>query len=198
MQGQVPVFPFPQGMAEAFAFLCYSAMVAALGPAEAAGNRTIDEGAGIPTTESHVLSYKAANWIFNVIREQHIVLEEKGIAEEEKLLETEIKAIVDKVLEIGDGDIAVGTIKAVDLGIIDNPFCPNMHLKGKALGIRDYNGLCRYLDFGNLPLPSEVKEFHRQKVAERAEKEGRKMDYDVLIQDLWAFSEGHIKGLPDK
>ena len=190
--GQIPVFPFPQGMGEAFAFLCYGAMVAALAPAEAAGNRTIDEGAGIPTKESHVLSYRAAKWIFNVIREQKIELDQAQINLEEKILDMEIRAIIDKTLEVGDGDIVAGVIKAVDSGLIDNPFCPNIHLKGNALGIRDNQGSCRYIDFGNLPIPEEAKEFHRQKIAEREKAQGRKMNYRIIIDDLWAFSKGHI------
>lgn len=195
LEGQIPVFPYPQGMGEAFAFLCYGAMVAALAPAEAAGNRTIDEGAGIPTKESHVLSYKAAQWIFSVVREQKIELDEKQIHIEENILEMEIRAIMDKLLEIGDGDIVVGTIKGVELGMLDIPFCPNIHLKGNVLGVRDVKGACRYLDFGNLPIPQEAKDFHLEKVAEREKAEGRKMDYRVLVEDLWAFSKGHIKGV---
>ena len=196
IDGQIPLFPYPQGMGEAFAFLCYGAMVATLAGAEAAGNRTIDEGGGVPTKESHALSYRAAKWIFDVVREQKIELEEKEIAIEENILEMEIRAIIDKLLEIGDGDIAVGAIKGVELGIIDSPFSPNIHMKGNVLGVRDNKGVCRYLEFGNLPIPKEAKQFHRQKVAEREKAEGRKMDYHVVIEDLWAMSKGHIKGNP--
>ena len=113
-------------------------------------------------------------------------------AREEKILDMEIRAIIDKTLEVGDGDIVAGVIKAVDSGLIDNPFCPNIHLKGNALGIRDNQGSCRYIDFGNLPIPEEAKEFHRQKIAEREKAQGRKMNYRIIIDDLWAFSKGHI------
>jgi methylaspartate mutase epsilon subunit len=64
------------------------------------------------------------------------------------------------------------------------------------LCIRDNKGACLYLDFGNLPIPEEVKEFHREKVAEREKAEGRKMDLRVVIEDFWAFSKGKIKGEP--
>ena len=65
------------------------------------------------------------------------------------------------------------------------------------LGIRDKDGACRYLDFGNLPIPEDIKDFHRQKVAEREKAEGRKMDYYASIEDFWAISKGRLKGLPD-
>ena len=98
------------------------------------------------------------------------------------------------ILELGDGDVAVGYEKGVQTGIIDSPLASNVNLKSKVLGIRDNKGACRYLDFGNLPIPEEVKEFHREKVAEREKAEGRKMDLSVVIEDFWAFSKGKIKG----
>jgi methylaspartate mutase epsilon subunit len=61
-------------------------------------------------------------------------------------------------------------------------------------GIKDGKGAIRYLDFGNLPFPEEVKKFHREKVAEREKAEGRKMDYEVIVQDFWAFSKGQLTG----
>jgi len=78
--------------------------------------------------------------------------------------------------------------------VIDSPFCPNIHVKDNVLGIRDSQGACRYLHFGNLPLPEEIKDFHREKVAAREKAEGRKMDYQVVIDDFWAFSKGKITG----
>ncbi|MFC2003824.1 methylaspartate mutase subunit E, partial [Chloroflexota bacterium] len=84
--------------------------------------------------------------------------------------------------------------RGVQTGVIDSPLCGNVHVKGDVLGIRDNNGACRYLGFGNLPIPEEAKQFHREKVAEREKAEGRKMDYRVAIEDFWAFSKGKIKG----
>ena len=71
------------------------------------------------------------------------------------------------MLELGGGDIAVGTVKAVEAGVLDSPMSINIHAQDKVLGIRDRNGACRYLEFGNLPIPEDIKDFHRQKVAER-------------------------------
>jgi methylaspartate mutase epsilon subunit len=194
LENQIPLFPVPQNMGGAFAYLSYSAMVAALGEAQAVFVRTIDEGAGVPTEEAHALSYASANWILNVVRTQRIKFDIEGMETEERITEAEVRAILEKVLEFGDGDIIVGSIKAVEAGVIDSPFCPNIHVKDKVLGIRDSQGACRYLEFGNLPFPEDVKDFHRQKVAERERAEGRKMDYQVVIEDFWAFSKGKIIG----
>ncbi len=191
---QTPLFPVPQGMGGAFAFLCYSAMCGALGKSDTFFVRTIDEGAGVPTTEAHRLSYEAANWILKVMRTQNVELDIKSVKEEEKFFELEVTALMDKIIELGKGDVVVGSLKAVEAGFIDSPFCPNIHVKDLVLGIKDSQGACRYLKFGNLPFSKEIKEFHQAKVAEREKKEGRKMDYDVVVEDFWAFSKGRIIG----
>lgn len=193
---QVPLFPYPQDMGWSFGFLNYSAVVAALAEGEAIYLRTIDEAAGIPVKEAHAVSYWSAKWIFDVVRAQKLNLDNDDIRTEERIAELEIRAIMDKILEFGDGDVAIGYERGVQTGIIDSPLSSNVNLKGNVLGIRDNKGACRYLDFGNLPIPEEVKEFHREKVAERGETERRKMDFHVVVEDFWAFSKGKIKGTP--
>jgi methylaspartate mutase epsilon subunit len=193
---QIPLYPVPLDLGGAFAYLTYTAMVASLAGTECAHVRTVDEGAGVATTEAHQMSYRAAKWIFDVVREQRISLDVKEVETEEKLTETEVRQILDKLFDIGDGDIVVGSIKGVDAGILDSPFSTNIHIKDEVLGVRDVRGACRYLDFGNLPLSKDIKEFHRQKVAEREKIEGKKVDYHTAVKDLWAFSKGKIVGLP--
>ncbi|HTY63801.1 MAG TPA: hypothetical protein VMG30_16250 [Acidobacteriota bacterium] len=191
-----PLFPMPQGMGGAFAYPNYTAVVAALGNAEAVSVRTIDEALGIPTEESHGLSYESTNWLLNVIRGQKVNLEMKEIDEEARIAELEIRAFMNKILEVGNGDVIVGCIKCVEEGFLDSSFSPNKQVRDKVMGIKDCRGAIRYLDFGNLPLPEEVKKFHREKVAEREKTEGRKMDYEAVVQDFWAFSKGRLIGKP--
>lgn len=189
-----PLFPMPQGMGGAFAFPNYTAMVAALGNVEAVSVRTIDEALGIPTEESHALTYESTNWLLNVIRAQKIDLTMKEIDEEAVVAEMEIRALVDKVLEIGDGDVIVGCLKAVEEGFLDSSFSPNKQVRDLVVGVKDCHGAIRWKEFGNLPFPEEVKKFHREKVSEREKAERRKMDYEVLVEDFWAFSKGQLIG----
>jgi methylaspartate mutase epsilon subunit len=188
----IPLFPYPQDMGWAFGFLNYSAMVAAMAEAEGIAIRTIDEGAGIPTKEAHAVSYRSANWIFNVVRQQRINFQLEEISVEERIAEIEIRALLDKIFEVGDGDVAVGLQRAFDLGFMDTPLASNIHIQGKVLGVRDLKGACRYLDFGNLPIPKEAKEFHRDKIAEREMIEGKKLDYHTVVEELWSFSKGRL------
>jgi methylaspartate mutase epsilon subunit len=193
---QTPLFPVAMDMGGAFAYLTYVSMVGALAGANAVDLRSIDEAAGVPTQETHRVSYRAAKWIFDVVREQRIELEMKDVAEEEKVTEIEVRAILDRILNLGDGDIVDGTIKAIESGVLDSPWSPNINVKDRVLGVRDARGACRYLEFGDLPIPNEIKEFHRRKIAEREKLEGRKADYHTAVRDLWSLSKGKIVGIP--
>jgi len=189
---QVPIFPYPQDMGWSFGFLDYSAMVAAMAEAEGVYLRTIDEGAGIPVKEAHAVSYRSANWIFNVVRQQKINFQMEEVRNEERIAEMEIRALLDKVFEVGDGDLAGGLQKAFDLGFMDTPLSSNVHTQGKALGVRDIRGACRYLDFGNLPLPKEAKEYNQEKIAERERIQGKKLDYHTVVEEFWSFSKARL------
>jgi methylaspartate mutase epsilon subunit len=195
---QSPLFPFPQDLGSAFGYIGYTATVAALGEVNVVGMKTVDEAAGVPSMDSHRQSYLAAQWIFGVMEGQEFEVDNAAIRQEEEVAAAEVTAILDKVLEMGAGDIAVGTIKAVEAGVLDSPMSINIHAQDKVLGIRDRNGACRYLEFGNLPIPEEIKDFHRQKVAEREAAEGRTLDYYAAIDDFWAISKGRLKGLPGR
>lgn len=196
LNGQLPLYPVPSEIAECYAYSDYSALVQALSESELMFVRTLDEGLGVPSQDALELSNKSAKWVINVVREQKIHIENKYTTLEEEMSVKSVKAIVDKVLEIGNGDPISGSIKAVEDGILDSPMSPNVNVKDQVMGIRDAQGAIRYLEFGNLPIPEEVKEFHRDKVAERARIEGRKMDYQVAVEDFWAPSRGHLIGKP--
>jgi methylaspartate mutase epsilon subunit len=194
---QSPLFPFPQSMGSAFGYIGFTALTAALGGCDVVSVKTVDEAAGVPSMDSHRESYRAAQWILGVWRDQKLEVDNEAIRKEEEVTTAEVHAILDKVVEMGNGDIAVGTVKAVEAGVLDSPMSINIHAQDKVLGIRDNDGACRYLDFGNLPIPEDIKDFHRQKVAEREKAEGRKMDYYASIDDFWAISKGRLKGVPE-
>jgi len=130
------------------------------------------------------------------LEDQEIEIDNEIIDQEEAVATAEVHAILEKVLELGDGDLVVGTIKAVEAGVLDSPMSINIHAQDKVLGIRDNTGACRYLEFGHLPIPEDIKDFHRQKVAEREKAEGRRLDYYASIEDFWGISKSRLKGLP--
>ena len=65
---------------------------------------------------------------------------------------------------------------------------------GKILPARDIDGKIRILEFGNLAFNDEIKEFHRAKLEERAKKQGRELEIQMVIDDIYAVSEGNLVG----
>ncbi len=104
--------------------------------------------------------------------------------------ERESRAIIEKVLEIGDGDPLTGAVKAYEYGILDNPVANNPRVKAKVMGAKDAQGAVRYLDCGNLPFTKDMVEFHREKIAHREKFMGKQLDYDTIVSDMRALADG--------
>ncbi len=103
------------------------------------------------------------------------------------MIEAEVRAVVDRTFEMGEGDLAVGIVKAMEAGVIDTQFSPYKYLKGEVMVVRDAQGAMRYLNSGNIPLPPEVKEYHRAKLAQRKARGGKKSDVELIIREAtWA------------
>jgi len=116
----------------------------------------------------------------------------KALEAEIEVAEKEVRCIVDRVLELGDGDTVAGTITAVKSGVLDYPFATNVASPCKVMCIKDSDGAIRYLNHGNLPFTKEILEFHRDKIAAREKAKGKKLDYETLVSDLLAVSKGFL------
>ena len=104
---------------------------------------------------------------------------------------------MDKIEELGHGDIAIGTVAGFASGVLDIPFAPNRNNAGKVLPARDNDGAIRILEMGNLPLSNELKAFHREKLEERAKFENRKVSLQMVIDDVSAIEKGFLVGRPE-
>ncbi|MBN2339177.1 MAG: methylaspartate mutase subunit S [Acidobacteria bacterium] len=191
---QSSLFPFPQDIGRAFGYINYTAMVAAMTPLAACSVKTVDEALGVPSIESHVQTYRSAHWIFNMMRQQQFEPDSPAIRQEERMAELAVTAILDRVIEMGDGDVAVGTVRAIEAGVLDSPFSINIYPKDQVLGARDLRGACRYIKYGNLPIPEEVREYNDQKMRERELAEGSRLDMKTSVADFWALAEGAVHG----
>jgi len=186
------LYAFPEDTGRAYGYINYTAMLGALAGLPACSVKTVDEALGVPSIEAHRQTYRSANWIFNVVRQQRFEFSSPEIEREEKITLMAVSAIVEKVMEMGDGDVAIGVVKALKAGVLDCPFSINMHVQDNTLGVRDLTGAVRYLDCGNVPIPEEVLEYHREKIAEREAYEGRKMSYKVSLADFWTLKKGTL------
>ncbi len=191
---QSSLFPFPQDLGNAFGYINYVAMEAAMSDLAACSVKTVDEALGVPSLESHMQTYASANWIFNVVRQQKFEADTAAINQEMRVTELAVSAILDKVLEMGDGDIAVGAVKAVEAGVLDSPFSINIYPKDLCMGARDLEGACRYIDYGNIPIPEEVRKYNDEKIKEREKYEGTKLNFKASMADFWCLAQGKAIG----
>ena len=106
------------------------------------------------------------------------------IAEERKLIRYQTKRIIDTVLELGDNNIGKGAVKAIEEGIIDIPWSPNIYNKNKVVCVRDIDGAIRFYEFSNLPFDSATKEFHQNKISLRETLERESSVFNLLEKDL--------------
>ena len=115
---------------------------------------------------------------------------------EKNIIRRETRSIVDKCFELGGGDIALGVCRGVEAGVLDVPFAPCRFNKGLMLPCRDNEGAVRILNPGNLPFSQELKDFHAEKINERAKSEKRDASFQMVIDDVYAIGKGRLVGRP--
>ena len=123
-------------------------------------------------------------------------LQNKNLEIEKEIIRLETRAIVDKCFELGNGDIAVGVVRAVQAGVIDIPFAPSRFNAGKMLPARDNTGAIRILNSGNMPFTKDILDFHREMIDARAKAEKRNASFQMVIDDVYAISKGRLVGRP--
>ncbi len=182
------VAAFPRDRAQASAMVAMGAMAAHYSGAQNIMIKSLDEGVGLPTNEAQVFSLRETKQVLNILPNQEFP-ENREVEDEKHMLLKEARLIIEKVFELGDGDLAVGCVKALDIGVLDHPFSSNRYIAGKVLPTRDAHGMVRYLDCGNLPFTKEIIEFHREKVNERKRVEKLEKDYQLMLDDVAVFTK---------
>ncbi|MFL0266509.1 methylaspartate mutase subunit E [Candidatus Clostridium radicumherbarum] len=188
---------FPVDEAKAFGLISLGAATAALAGATKVIVKTPHEAIGIPTKEANGQGIRATKMALNLLTGQRLPLS-KELETEIAIIKAETKCMLDKVYEVGNGDLAIGTVKAFANGVIDIPFAPSKYNAGKMMPARDNNGAVRYLQFGNIPLSEELKAYNKKKLEERAKFEGRGISFQMSIDDIFAVGKGVLIGRPEK
>ncbi len=186
---------FPQDESKAFGVISWGAAAAALAGATKVIVKTPHEAMGIPTKEANASGLLTTKQLVTMLRDQVMPLT-KELLDEINSIKMETRAIVDKVFELGNGDIAKGTIAAFASGVLDIPFAPSKFNKGKVLPARDNEGAVRILEMGALPFSQELKDYNRMKIEERAKYERRKVSFQMVIDDIYAIGKGRLVGRP--
>lgn len=187
---------FPQDEAQAFGVISWGAATAALGKATKVIVKTPHEALGVPTKEANAEGLRATKQVINMLKDQSIASSAE-LEMEKEIIKKETKLILDRVYELGKGDWAQGAIRAFESGVLDVPFAPSQFNAGKILPARDNNGAVRFLNFGSLPFSQDIKDFHQEKLAERAKAEGREVSFQMVVDDIYAIGQGMLVGRPN-
>lgn len=185
---------FPQDEAKAFAVISWGSTVAALAHATKVIVKTPHEAMGVPTMEANALGLRCTKQVLSMLQEQSIG--PAALHAESEIITAETRCIVDKCFELGEGDIAKGAVRAFQAGVIDIPFAPSRFNAGKMLPARDNDGAIRIFDTGALPFTTEILQFHKDKINQRARFEKREPSFQMVIDDVYAISKGKLVGRP--
>lgn len=188
---------FPEDESKAYGVISNGAAAARLSGATKVIVKTTHEAIGVPTKEANANAIKATKMVLNLLDGQTLP-DSKELDIEIKQIKAEIKCIMDKVYDLGNGDLAAGTIEAVKQGVIDIPFAPANINMGKMLPARDNQGRIRYLECGNLPFTDEIKAFNKAELQKRADFEGREVSFQMTVDDIFAVGRGNLIGRPEK
>ncbi|MBQ2661532.1 MAG: methylaspartate mutase subunit E [Clostridia bacterium] len=185
---------FPQDEAKAFGVISWGSAAAAIAHATKVIVKTPHEAVGVPTMEANAQGLRCTKQVISMLSDQR--LPESLLKVEKEIIAAETRCILDKCFELGNGDIAVGTVRAIEAGVIDIPFAPSRFNSGKMLPARDNDGAIRMLDIGALPFTQDLVDFNKAKIEERANAEKRKASFQMVIDDVYAISKGRLVGRP--
>ena len=185
---------FPQDEAKAFGVISWGSAAAAIAHATKVIVKTPHEAVGVPTMEANAQGLRCTKQVITMLCDQY--LPESLLSAEMEIIKAETRCILDKCFELGEGDIAVGAVRAFQAGVIDVPFAPSRFNAGKIMPARDNDGAVRMLNIAGLPFTEDLKAFHQKKIAERAKAEKRAVSFQMVIDDIYAISKGRLVGRP--
>lgn len=179
---------WPHDDAQCAALVAYGGTLATIGGAISVTTKSLHEAFGIPTPEANAEGLRVTRMAIYMAR--NIKLDGLPEYEQEKeVIRQEVRAVIDKVLEMGDGDVALGTVRACEAGVLDIPWSPSRSVKSNILPARDIDGYLRILNPGEMPFPKEVLDYHEERLRKRAEKEGVPYDHELAVSSVYELSE---------
>ncbi|MGQ0526357.1 MAG: methylaspartate mutase subunit E [Betaproteobacteria bacterium] len=187
---------WPHDEAQCAALVVYGGTLAAIAGANSVTTKSVHEAFGIPTPEANAEGLRMTRMAIYLARD--IRLDGVRAYEDEKdLIKREVRAIVDKTLEMGEGDVAVGTVRAFEAGVLDVPWSPSRYCRSRILPARDADGCLRIVDPGLMPFPKDVLEVHEEKLRRRAARDGVPFGPDLAVSSVYEMAEPVAKLLPD-
>jgi methylaspartate mutase epsilon subunit len=188
---------WPHDEAQAAALIAYGGTLAAVGGAVSLTTKSTHEAFGIPTPQANAEGLRITRMAIYLAR--GLRLDSMPEFQREcDLIRREVVPVMDKILEMGDGDAALGTIHAAAAGVLDIPWSPNKHVKSRVMPARDADGCLRILDAGDMPFPRDVLEIHAEALRRRAEREGVPFGPDLAVSSVYEISEPLSRLMPSR
>ena len=187
---------WPYDEAQAAALVAQGGSTAAIGGAVSVTTKTVHEAHGIPTPAANADALRITRMAIYLARGLRL----DGLPayeRERELIRAEVRALVDRALEMGDGDAALGTVRAFEAGALDVPWSPNRQVKSRVMPARDADGYLRILDPAGLPLPPAVMAVHEEGLRREARRQGQPFDHELAVQSVYEHSEPLSKLMPD-
>ena len=178
---------FPPDEPRAYAVIVLGGIIAALSGATQVITKSTHEAEGIPTKEANAEGIKATRMAIQLVRARRLP-ESPEVSQEKEIIMKEARSILNKALEMGDGDPVLASLRSIQAGVLDIPWAPNQFVAGKVIPVRDASGAIRYLDHANLPFEPEILAYNTEKIREREHKTGKKIDYKEAIFDITEVS----------
>lgn len=187
---------WPHDDAQSAALVVYGGTLAAIAGAVSVTTKTTHEAFGIPTPQANAEGLRMTRMAIYLARRIRLdALPEFQF--EVELIKREVRPIIDRTLEMGDGDAAVGTVRAFEAGVLDIPWSPNRWCKSRVMPARDADGCLRILDPGLMPFSKEVLEIHEERLKRRAKKEGVPFGPELAVSSVYEISEPLAKLMSD-
>ena len=186
---------WPQDEAQCAALVSYGGTLAAIGGAVSVTTKSTHESYGIPTPNANAEGLRTTRMAIYMAR--HIRLNElPEFQAEADLIRRETRPIIDRVLEMGDGDAALGAVRALEAGALDIPWSPNRFVQSRVMPARDLDGYLRVYDPGEMVFDPDVAEIHTERLMRRAEAEGVPYDQNLAVTSVYEISEPLDRLLP--
>ena len=186
---------WPQDEAQCEALVSYGGTLAAIGGAVSVTTKSSHEAFGIPTPQANAAGLRNTRMAIYLAR--HIRVDSMPeFTTECELIGREVRPVMDKILEMGDGDVAVGTVRACEAGVMDIPWSPSNYLQSRIMPARDADGYLRILDAGDMPIPADVIDIHRANLRRRAERDHLSFDHELAVSSVYEMSEGLDQLIP--
>lgn len=175
--------PFPEDKSRALARIAFDSVTAVYAGVEKILVKSSEEGQGTPTNQGNIEGLRATRQAVELARGQ-VFPECAQLDEECEQIRKETRVLLDAILELGRGDVAVGVARAIETGVYEFPYSVNIGNRGRMLACRDHQGAVRFLDAGLLPFDEATRRWHRDRLARRLATVND--EYDLVIEDIRA------------